>query len=414
MIEINDKTNCCGCAACAQVCRHDAITMQSDKIGFLYPSVDEEKCINCHLCENVCPILHENKERIPSHVYAIKNKNINIRLNSSSGGLFSLFAENILEKEGVVYGAAFNSKWEVEHIRITTQNEIKKLQGSKYVQSKIGNIFNEVQKDLKENKNVLFSGCPCQVAGLKSFLKKEYSNLTTIDFICHGVPNPRIWKEFLVEELSKQYKVSKKNTLKSIDDYPTIESISFRDKTEGWEKFHFLIKFKLNKEFENNTILRTNSTYVWKHPYMLLFLNDYILRPSCHHCHFRNGKGNSDFTISDFWGINNISPLFNDDKGVSMLFLYNNNDDYPIWLKDRTVFFETPYDIKNIGNKAFRIDAPLNRDSKFFYILHDTFKLSIVKSLKICLTINQTRNIPSSIYMKINTLLKKLSTNNKQ
>lgn len=202
MINIHKETSCCGCAACANVCTRQAITMQRDKKGFLYPVIEAGKCNNCGLCEKICPMLNGNEERIPVHTFALKNKNEAVRMQSSSGGLFTILAEGILRENGVVYGAVFNEEWNVIHTRIDSTEELHRLRGSKYVQSVIGDIFKQVREDLKANKKVLFSGSPCQVAGLNAFLRKEYDNLTTVDFVCHGVPNPRIWEEYLQGEIS--------------------------------------------------------------------------------------------------------------------------------------------------------------------------------------------------------------------
>ena len=202
MINIHKETVCCGCAACANVCTRNAIDMQRDKKGFLYPVVNADTCNNCGLCESICPIINEKEERTPQHVYALKNKNESVRLGSSSGGIFSILAENVLRQRGVVYGAVFDKKWNVVHSRIESIKDLQKLRGSKYVQSSIGDSFKAVRDDLKSGRKVLFSGTPCQVAGLNAFLRNKHENLTTVDFVCHGVPNPRIWEDYLKEEIA--------------------------------------------------------------------------------------------------------------------------------------------------------------------------------------------------------------------
>lgn len=194
MIEINTKENCCGCYACYNVCPKQCITMKTDNEGFWYPDIDKDKCVNCNLCEKVCPIVNpvQRNESLKLS-YAVQNKDDAVRLSSSSGGMFHLLAESIIKQDGVVYGAGFDKDFSVKHIRINKIEEIQLLQGSKYLQSDIGNIYKQVKKDLKENKQVLFTGTPCQVEGLKSFLGREENNLLTMDFICHGVPSPMIW-----------------------------------------------------------------------------------------------------------------------------------------------------------------------------------------------------------------------------
>ena len=202
MISIQDKKNCCGCGACVQRCPKQCVTMQEDSEGFLYPKVDLSVCIDCHLCEKVCPIINQGEGHEPQAVYAAKNPNEKIRMQSSSGGVFTILAEKILDEGGVVFGAAFNDKWEVEHDFVERKDELAKFRGSKYVQSKIGKSYRNVETFLKEGRKVLFSGTPCQIAGLKKFLRKDYENLFTVDFICHGVPSPGVFRTYLQEKIN--------------------------------------------------------------------------------------------------------------------------------------------------------------------------------------------------------------------
>ncbi len=185
MINLAKKEDCCGCNACAQRCPKSCITMQADSEGFLYPQINAQLCNNCGLCEKVCPVINQGNCRKPLKVYAAINKNEYIRIASSSGGVFSALAQKTLSNGGVVFGAAFNKEWGVEHIYIDSTEELKELRGSKYVQSNIGNTYKEAEKFLKQGREVLFSGTPCQIAALKLYLRKEYNNLTTIDIVCH-------------------------------------------------------------------------------------------------------------------------------------------------------------------------------------------------------------------------------------
>ena len=358
MIKINNKENCCGCSACEQSCPVQAIQMTKDNIGFEYPVVNEKICINCGLCEKTCPILNENETRTPNHVYAIKNKDLHTRLASSSGGAFSLFAQEVLNKNGVVYGAAFDEKWNVHHIRINTTKDLHFLQGSKYVQSKIGTIYKQVKADLQNGNEVLFSGTPCQVAALQKFLKQKHPNLTTVDVACHGVPNPRIWEDFLKEQTKSGGKINK---------------ILFRDKSTGWRwntySFHLSISGK------------TYIQNVWKHTYMLLFLHDFITRPSCHSCHFRNGKSNADYTMCDYWSIERNYSSFFDENGVSALITYDRNIPQSVIYNSESI--ETNYEDLCYGNPALTKDWPRNKDSKVFYFFHDKIGFSLNISLKI-------------------------------
>ena len=239
MIRIVDKKKCCGCGACAQRCPRKCITMHTDKEGFAYPVVDTGQCTNCGLCEKVCPVINQQPEQQPIATYAAINSNNMVREHSSSGGIFTLLAEEAINNGGVVFGAAFNKKWEVEHIFVDNANDLKRLRGSKYMQSDIGNSYAMAEKFLKEGKEVLFSGTPCQVAGLKRFLRKEYKNLKTVDFVCHGTPSPLVWRKYLNE-------VCHANNISVITD------IQFRNKAEGWKNYSFQIKYTNNNCHSGN------------------------------------------------------------------------------------------------------------------------------------------------------------------
>ncbi len=303
MINITDKRNCCGCGACAQRCPKQCITMQSDKEGFAYPVVDTKQCTNCGLCEKVCPVINQQPERQPIATYAATNSNETVREQSSSGGIFTLLSEETINKGGIVFGAAFNEKWAVEHTFTDKIDDIKKFRGSKYVQSNIGNSYAAAEKILKEGKEVLFSGTPCQIAGLKRFLRKEYKNLKTIDFVCHGVPSPWVWEKYLKEVCQA-------------NDIATISDIQFRNKAEGWKKYSFVVKYTNAEGIE-----REYRETMGQNIFMKCFLSDLCLRPSCYKCPARSGKSGSDITLGDLWGAQNICPEIDDDKGLSLVLL---------------------------------------------------------------------------------------------
>lgn len=212
MIDIGKK--CCGCNSCAQSCPKQCISMSEDNEGFLYPSVDTNLCVECHLCEKVCPVLNISSGQYPISCYAAKSPDEQIRKESSSGGIFSLLAQKIIENDGVVFGAAFNKKWEVVHCYTETLEGLNSLRGSKYVQSKIGNAYEQVKTFLKNGRLVLFSGTPCQIAGLKTFLRKDYENLITLDFVCHGVPSPGVLRWYLQEQI--YYYAARKSSKNSV------------------------------------------------------------------------------------------------------------------------------------------------------------------------------------------------------
>ena len=322
MILIKEKKDCCGCAACAQRCPKKCITMQDDNEGFLYPVVDTSICIDCGLCEKVCPVINQEEPRKPMNVYAAYNKDEEVRLQSSSGGIFTLLAEETINNDGVVFGVKFNQDWIPVFDYTETIEGIAPFRGSKYVQAIVGNAFENAEKFLKEGRNVLFSGTPCQIAGLKRYLRKEYNNLLTIDIVCHGVPSPKVWNMYLKETCSKLMKTRTdgKNSVISAQggEYKScIEAISFRSKITGWKKFSFLLKLNFsNCDGKNSGVFAETLD---KNSYMKAFLNDTILRPSCYDCPAKKGKSHSDITIADFWGINVIDPTFDDDKGCGLI-----------------------------------------------------------------------------------------------
>lgn len=289
------KDKCYGCTACTVVCPLNCISMIDEGEGFLYPMIDKSSCIMCNACELVCPVLNMPSENKEFRTYAAYNRNNDIRQRSSSGGVFSVLAEQILKGEGCVYGASFSSDYQsVYHTRVDAMSELSKLYTSKYMQSRMGKIYKCVKEDLKNNKKVMFSGTPCQIGGLRTYLKKDYDNLVCIDFICHGVPSEKVWKIF-TNKLIKKYKHK-------------LDFVNFRSKEDGWSPKLLLLLGK----HEYKETQRENLFYQ-------AFLSDLCLRKSCYQCEFKGKKGYSDITIADFWGINEICPEMNDGKGTSLI-----------------------------------------------------------------------------------------------
>ena len=235
MIDIKDKKDCCGCSACVQKCPKQCISLKEDCEGFLYPIVDKDICIDCGLCEKVCPILYQGEERKPLKVFAAKNHDEEIRKQSSSGGIFTLLAEKIINEGGVVFGAKFDENWDVKHDYTETIEGLAAFRGSKYVQSRIEDNYRKAETFLKQGRKVLFSGTPCQIAGLKRFFRKEYENLLTVDFICHGVPSPGVWRRYLQETVARMCDKNRVSTDPISIKNARVESISFRDKSHGWK-----------------------------------------------------------------------------------------------------------------------------------------------------------------------------------
>lgn len=348
MIHITEPKNCCGCNACVQACPKHCIRMQEDSEGFLYPFVDRESCIDCGLCEKTCPVINQNEPQKPVVTLAAVNSDESVRLASSSGGIFTLLAERTIDNGGVVFGAAFDENWDVKHICVDSKSELQKLRGSKYVQSIIGNCYKEAKTHLSAGKEVLFSGTPCQIAGLKRFLHKEYKNLKTVDIVCHGAPSPMVWRMYL-DEVSSMYNIAQ------------ITDIKFRDKTEGWKNFSLSIKYK-DKDGVEKTFRETLNENI----FMSCFLSNLCLRPSCYACPARNGKSGSDITLADLWGAENISPESDDDKGVSLVLLRNKDFTLPGFVKKEIEFSKAV-----MYNPSIESDVALpDKRNRFFRLLH--------------------------------------------
>lgn len=322
MIKISDKKNCCGCEACVQACPRQCVVFKQDAQGFFYPFVNEDKCVNCGLCNKVCPILNVEDYSLPpsTPVYAAYNKDDEQRKTGSSGGIFELLALETIRNNGIVFGAVFDESWNVVHSSAETEEQIEAFKRSKYVQSRIGTNYKQVKSFLIQDKHVLFVGTPCQIAGLKHYLRKDYENLITVDVVCHGVPSPMIWQKYLTEkkkEIAHKYNANVNNV--------SFTSISFRDKVKSWRRYQLTLTYRVRKDgvdaIAPDSIVETTSQYVWENDYMLSFLHDYANRPSCFDCKFRNGKCRSDLTLADFWGIEKLTDIqeLKEDKGTSLI-----------------------------------------------------------------------------------------------
>lgn len=345
MIKITDKHNCCGCGACAQVCPMKCITMSTDTEGFLYPSVDNNACINCGLCEKICPEIHLDDEQEPISVLAAINKNESVRLKSSSGGVFYLLAEKFIKDGGVVFGAKFDESWQVVIDYADTLDTVQAFMGSKYVQARTEKAYIDAKKFLQDGRSVLFSGTPCQIAGLKHFLRIEYDNLLTVDIVCHGTPSPKVWDRYLDEVLGECGKV---------------KELSFRNKTHGWRNF----SFKLTYDEMNETL--SIQSPAGKNPYMKAFLKNLILRPSCYDCKFKSGKSHSDITLADFWGIWNVNSKMDDDKGTSMVFVNTNKGENMMSDLDLASTYSDYATARAFNSACWKSPHPHPKRSEFF------------------------------------------------
>lgn len=309
MIRIDNPKDCCGCSACSSVCATDAISMQPDALGFLYPKVDEDKCINCGLCENVCAFnsCYDVSLNFPvPYAYGARHKNMDEVATSRSGAAFIALSDWILERGGVVYGVGYAEHFRVIHKRATTKELRNEFKGSKYVQSDLNGVFRRIKKDLQEGVMVLFSGTPCQTAGLNSYVGKRLrDNLFLVDLICHGVPSPYIWKDY-VSCMEQKHKSE-------------IVKFDFRDKTLfGWTAHKESFRF-------HNGMMMSNEWYT------KMFHQHIMLRHSCGCCHYTNTQRPSDITIADFWGWEKTNQEINvDDKGLNLV-LINTKKGQDLW-----------------------------------------------------------------------------------
>ena len=295
MVKIANKADCVGCTACESVCPTGAIKLRTDAEGFYYPVTATEKCIDCGLCDKTCPVGQVWETEEQPKAYAVIAKEENILEESSSGGVFFYLAKEVINRGGIVYGAALTEDIKVAHIGIENPQDILRIMGSKYVQSDLSGIFAEIKANLKAGRMVLFAGTPCQVAGLQLYLGSNRERLITVALICHGVPSPKVFDKYIC---SLENKYGKK-----------VCDVKFRSKKVSWRRFSFVAKFddgfELTEEFVNNTYLKG-------------FINNLFLRPSCHRCRFKTANHNSDITLGDFWGIGNVAPTIDSEKGVSL------------------------------------------------------------------------------------------------
>lgn len=342
-VEAVPNNRCCGCGGCKNVCPVDAITMEEDVCGFLVPRVNQEKCIHCGLCLKKCPVIDKHKETEEKpKVYALWAPE-EIRKKSSSGGMFSLLAEQVFENKGVVCGAAFNENWEVAHKVIEDPAQLEELRGAKYVQSDIGLSYRQVKEVLTQGRKVLFSGCPCQVAALKSYLGKAYDNLLTVDLVCHGVPSPMAFRKYIEEMYGKE----------------NLESFAFRTKEKGYSCT--VLKVKLKGEEVCYPSLKE------KDPYEKAFHGSYALRKACENCKFALIPRQGDITIGDYWGISDYDKSLSDGKGTSVV-LVNSKKGEEIFEKVRgkaNMVQETPLEAATRKNR-FGVHVPVPQQREAF------------------------------------------------
>lgn len=311
MIEIREKKDCCGCGACANVCPAGCIAMEADEEGFLYPKIDAAACVGCGLCEKVCPVLHSGEDRpFDQTAWLLQYRGAAVRRESTSGGAFTAIARYVLERGGVVFGAAFDEKLRVHHRGVEKGRDLSAFRGSKYVQSDTGSSFRQVRDLLQAGRLVCYSGTPCQIEGLLGYLQKPYENLLTVDVVCHAVPSPLVWDRYLEMQ---EARLGRK-----------IGDAKFRDKHFGYQYSTMTLLDEAGEEIYAQGIDTD--------PMLRAFFSDICDRPSCYACSFKKRYRKSDFTIWDCYPVYAFDKRLDDDKGTSRVLIHTD--------KGRRVFEE--------------------------------------------------------------------------
>ncbi len=377
MKKVIEKKKCTGCSACANICPKNAITMIKDEEGFLHPEIDQVKCINCGLCQRTCPVLNTKTNEAINECYAGYAIDKDILKKSSSGGIFSIVANFILNKNGIVIGASLDNDLKLKHLAVEKSADLDKITGSKYIQSELGNIFKFVKEKVVDKK-ILFVGTPCQIAGLKAFLKKDFENLICIDVVCHGVPSANLFHKY-IDELEQQ-------------ENEKVDMIDFRDKSTGWSTYSTSIYYKTKKISHNHN----------EDQYMKLFLSDVALRECCYNCNFKLGNKYSDITLGDFWGITENYPEMYNKDGVSGIII-NTDKGRIIFDTIKASLQYKECNIKEIldGNPSLKVSSnrPQNRD--LFFKELDTTPISLL-----CKKYSKKEYLVKKILRKIKRMLK--------
>lgn len=350
MIQIQDKKDCCGCNACGDICPKDAITFKTDIEGFWYPQVNMDTCIDCHLCEKVCPIFHTadhiTRYEIPL-VFAAYTKDDHIRLDSTSGGIHSMLAQAMYAKHAYVGGAIYNEDHTVSHIVSNDPDRLEEIRSSKYLQSSLEGQYREIRTLLLAGEQVFYCGCPCQIQALFNYLKKDYDNLITCDFICRGVNSPKVFLSYM-DMLEKQHGAK-------------ATKIKFKSKERGWHNFSMRVNF------ENGSVYSQDRHH---DPFFVGYLeHGNFTRPSCYQCHFKGFPQKADISLADFWGIESIDKEMDQDKGTSLVMI-NSNKGLNLFNKIQDRVVSKPFTFDDARRENPALDKSLemqqeNRDSFF-------------------------------------------------
>ncbi len=361
--------DCTGCAACAAVCPADAIAMRADAEGFVHPRINPERCNGCDLCRSICPVNRpaaalepaamQGRRISPPRVLAAWHTDESIRRESSSGGVFSALADYVLARGGAAAGAAFDGKLAVRHVLVEHPAELPRLRGSKYVQSDLPPDFHrQLRRRLQAGQALCFAGTPCQVAGLQSYLQRDYANLYCCDLVCHGVPSPLLFEAYLGHRREKE---------------GALKGVSFRSKAAGWKNFQVAV------ELPDGTVKRAS---MLADPFMAAFLYNYSLRPCCYACRFASPRRFGDLTLGDFWGVAMKYPEYDrDDRGTSLVLV--NTERGTAWLDAcRPSLFLGPADLRTALSGNSTLDHPADRPSPRATFYHDLQKLPFAAMIR--------------------------------
>lgn len=351
MINIENKQDCCGCNACGDACTHNAITFKTDIEGFWYPEIDTSKCTGCGLCEKVCPIINigqlkKNDYEKPAHVLAAINKNMYVRWNSTSGGAFSALAEAMYAQGGYVSGALYNDDFTVRNYVSNNHDDLDRLRSSKYLQSRAEGLFKEIRALLKAGEKVLACGTPCQMAALRSFLRKDYDNLIIVDFICRGVNSPKVYRAYL-DSLERRYGSK-------------VVYVKAKNKELGWRNLTRKVTFANGQSYYGVHM---------QDDFRRGYHTNVFCRPSCYDCKFKGFPRIADITIADYWGIEKVDKNLDNNIGTSMILLNSKKGEaYFGLVKDKLEYRETPFEAILGGNIALRKSIePAKIDRKAFF-----------------------------------------------
>ena len=354
MINIVNKVDCCGCEACYNACPKKCIEMKSDEEGFLYPQVNQDTCINCGLCEKVCPIIN----RVPrekndyQEAYLLQHKDDEICRESTAGGAFTGIASYVIEKGGIVFGVEMTEGYKVRHTSVETIDDLKKFRNSKYVQSRIGTVFQQVKHELNKGRLVCFSGTPCQVEGLRHFLGKDYENLILVDVVCRAVPSPGVWEKYI------QYEVEQKGEM---------SSVRFRDKALGYQYSTMELKSNDGKAYRGG---------IESQPWLRMFFSGMIIRPSCTDCKFRSRYRNSDFTIWDCFNSYEFDKHFNERIGTTRMIIHSEKGKRLFEnIADNYIYSYASMDGIDRGVNEFELSPKVNPNREVFFEDYKKFSM---------------------------------------